>query len=215
MSERHQSGYSLAELLVVLALLGMIAVAMTGGMRFGTRIWERSQQLSEQHDALSGAQSLLRMVFQRVIPRDLDPGIPSDPYLFRASSQAMSFIAVSPSAVEASEVAKFEVLVSGKAGARSLHLVWSSLSGGRTRHARLLASGLEDVEFHYAILDQDRNYVWRTDWVEQTGVPALIVIRAKAPAGTRASWPEFIVRPRISREPTCIYDPVSFGCRHA
>lgn len=215
MSLRHQSGYSLAELLVVLALLGVIAVAMTGGMRFGSRIWERSQQLSERHDAMAGAQTLLRTVFQRVIPRDLDPGIPSDPYMFRASPGTMSFIAVSPSALDASEVSKFELVVSGKAGNRSLHLVWTSMSGPKTRHVRQLASGLRDFEFHYAILDQNGNFVWRTDWVEQTGVPSLIVIRATGATSGKSIWPEFVVRPRISREPTCIYDPVSFGCRHA
>ena len=212
---RHQSGYSLAELLVVLALLGMIAVAMTGGMRFGTRIWERSQQRAEQHDAVAGAQALLRTVFQRVIPRDLDPGIPSDPYLFRASAETMSFIAVSPTALDASEVARFELMVSGKAGSRSLHLVWTSMSGRKSRHVRQLATGLQDIEFHYAILDQNGKFVWRTDWVEQTGVPALIVIRATGGAKGQMTWPELMVRPRISREPTCIYAPVSFGCRHA
>jgi prepilin-type N-terminal cleavage/methylation domain-containing protein len=212
---RAQRGYSLAELLVVLALLGMIAVAMTGGMRFGTRLWERSQSLSEQHDTASGAQSLLRTIFQRIIPRDLDPGIDNDPYLFRATPVSMSFTAVSPAAVDASEVARFELQVSGAPGSRSLNLVWSSLSGKQARHVQNLVTGARDVEFVFASLDQNGNLVWRKDWIDETGAPALIVIRVKGKTGTAESWPELIVRPRISREPTCIYDPVSFGCRHA
>lgn len=215
MKARGQSGYSMAELLVVLALLGMIAVAMSGGMRFGTRLWERSQGLSDQHDTVSGAQALLRTIFQRIIPRDLDPGIAADPYLFRASPGSMSFIAVSPAAVDASEVARFELLVSGPEGRKNLNLVWSPLSGKKVRHVQQLANGVLTVEFLFATLDQDGNFVWRTDWIEQTGVPALIVIRMKGSASNPTSWPELVVRPRISREPTCIYDAVSFGCRHA
>lgn len=214
-SAGDQRGYSLAELLVVLALLGMIAVAMTGGMRFGTRLWERSQSLSEQHDTASGAQALLRTIFQRIIPRDLDPGIDNDPYLFRATPVSMSFTAVSPAAVDASEVARFELHVSGAPGNRSLSLVWSSLSGRKVRHVQKLASGARDVEFVFASLDQNGNLVWRKDWVDETGAPALVVIRVRDKTGSAETWPELIVRPRISREPTCIYDPVSFGCRHA
>lgn len=210
-----QRGYSLAELLVVLTLLGMIAVAMSGGMRFGSRLWERSQSLSDQHDAVAGAQSLLRTVFQRIIPRDLDPGIANDPYLFRATPVSMSFTAVSPAAVDASEVTRFELLVSGDAGRKSLSLVWSPLSGKQARHVQSLVTGARDVEFLYATLDQNQNLVWRQDWIEQTGAPALILIRVRKVSGDTVSWPELIVRPRISRDPTCIYDPVSFGCRHA
>ena len=214
-NDTSQRGYSLAELLVVLALLGMIVVAMSGGMRFGTRLWERSQSLSDQHDGVAGAQSLLRTVFQRIIPRDLDPGIANDPYLFRATPESMTFTAVSPAAVDASEVARFELLVSGEAGRKSLSLVWSPLSGKKVRHVHRLANDAREIEFLFATLDQNGNLAWQKDWIDETGAPALILVRVRHLAGDTVSWPELIVRPRISREPTCIYDPVSFGCRHA
>lgn len=210
-----QQGYSLAELLVVLALLGMIAVAMSGGMRFGARLWEKSQSLGEQHDTVSGAQSLLRTVFQRIIPRDLDPGIANDPDLFRATPARMSFTAVSPAAVDASEVARFELLVTGETGRRKLSLVWSPLSGKQVRHVQTLASDAREIEFWFAKLDQNGNLAWQREWADETGAPALIVIRVSGRAGNAVYWPELMVRPRISREPTCIYDPISFGCRHA
>lgn len=214
-SSASQQGYSLAELLVVLVLLGMIAVAMAGGMRFGSRLWEKSQSLAEQHDTVSGAQSLLRTVFQRIIPRDLDPGIPNDPDLFRATPSRMSFTAVSPAAVDASEIARFELLVTGEAGRMKLSLVWSPLSGKLARHVQTLATDAREIQFWFAKLDQNGNLAWQREWADETGAPALIVIRVSGQPGSAVYWPELIVRPRISREPTCIYDPISFGCRHA
>ena len=46
---RHTTrGFTLVELLVVLALVSLISLALAGSLRFGGRVWERVQPGSER-----------------------------------------------------------------------------------------------------------------------------------------------------------------------
>lgn len=212
---RTQNGYSLVELLVVLALMGLISLAMSGGIRFGARAWEKSGAQVEAMESVETTHALLRTLLQRIVPRDLDPGIPGDPDLFRGRSDRMSFTALTPSAIDRSGMARFELAVVEQHGQKSLRLSWTTMAGPALHQTRIVMKGALEITFAFATLDQTGALVWREDWHDQSGAPALISVRAKLPAGSPFPWPELSVRPRISREPSCIYDPVSFSCRHA
>jgi prepilin-type N-terminal cleavage/methylation domain-containing protein len=211
MTRQREAGYTLAELLVVLALLGIMALVMVDGMRFGGRVWEASARKAEAIENMSGGHTLLRTVLERVVPRDLDPGMPGDPDLFRASPTRMSFLALAPAAVDAGGVSRFELDVRNTATGQELVLSWTPLAGNPARQQRIAVSQATAITFAYARRDQDGTLVWRNNWVDQSGAPDLILVRVRGPQ----PWPDLLVRPRISRDPACIYDPVSFGCRHA
>jgi general secretion pathway protein J len=51
---------TLAELLVALTLLGMLSVMMMGGLSFGGRAWERTEEASEQVNAVVRSHAFLR-----------------------------------------------------------------------------------------------------------------------------------------------------------
>ena len=215
MNRQNESGYSLVELLVVLALFGLIAIAMTGGIRFGARAWEKSGAQADAIERIEGAQNMLRTLLQRVVPRDLDPENPADPDVFQASRYRMTFTALSPSAIEANGLARFVLEVTEASGKKKLNLSWTGISGTTVRQTQTLLVDASDISFAFATLDQTGVFVWRDDWIEQFGAPALVIVRAKFPVGSAIQWPELVIRPRISRDPSCIYDPVSFSCRHA
>ena len=214
MSANSERGYTLVELLVVLALLGFISLAMSGGIKFGGRLWLQTFAKQTAIDQVTATQVELRSLLQAIVPRDLDPGIPNDPALFRATRDKITFTAKSPSALDASGTARFEINRVRRADAIAMTLRWTPLSGPTNQTQKTLIADAAEISISFATLDQNGTFTWRDEWIDQSGVPSLIMIRV-VPASTKSEpWPELIVRPRISREPSCIYDPVSFGCRH-
>src|SRR5688572_14610536 len=55
-----ESGFTLLELMVVIMLLGIIAVALFGGLRFSGRVWERTVEIADMADTVEAAQTFLR-----------------------------------------------------------------------------------------------------------------------------------------------------------
>jgi len=215
MSARADNGYSLVELLVVLALIGFIALAIAGGVRFGARAWEKSGAAVEALERMDGAQNLMRSLLQRVVPRDLDPSFSVDLDLFSGARDSLAFTAVSPSAFGANGLARFQLSVGRDAGAQRLVLSWQNANHATAVQQQVLIAGAREISFVYATRDQNGGVSWTDSWAGQSGAPALVAIRAVFPQGSRLHWPELIVRPRIGRDPSCVYDPVSFSCRHA
>jgi general secretion pathway protein J len=212
MSKRHERGYSLLELLIALALLSFIAIAIAGGVRFGARAWEASDTKVDAIERVQGAQNLLRTLLQQAVPRDLDPGIPVDPELFRGTSERVAFTAAAPSAFGAGGLTQFELRVETVQGGKRLVLAWRGADAVAERQA--IVGGARDLRFAYGTLDQNGNLGWSDDWTVQSGAPALVMIRAVFPDGSKARWPDLVVRTRIMRDPSCVYDADTFSCRH-
>lgn len=55
-----ERGMTLAELLVALTLLGLLSVMMMGGLRFGGRAWERTEEASAEINAVVRTHAFLR-----------------------------------------------------------------------------------------------------------------------------------------------------------
>jgi general secretion pathway protein J len=205
---RHgEAGYSLVELLVVLALLGLIAVAISGGMSFGTRAWERTESEVAGTEAARGGHTLLRNLLSRIYPRR--PGLADEGAAFTGDARRMEFAADAPS----SDAGVSRMALSIRQERDVFSLVLEQGKGGGSDKSRedLVITGASRVGFSYAQVS-DGMVVWNDTWQATDQIPALIRIRVSMPAGRRP-WPDLIVRPRIDRAANCIYDPVSFDCR--
>jgi general secretion pathway protein J len=209
------NGYSLLELVVALALLGFIAVAMTGGVQFGARAWEASEAKVAAVERVQGAQNLLRTLLQRAMPRELDPSFAVDLDLFRGSAGSLAFTASAPSAFGAEGLTRFELRVDEERGAQRLLLVWQSANKGTPAQSQVLIAGANAIGLAYGARDQDGSLNWSTEWQGRSGAPALISIRAQFPKGAAESWPPFVARTRITHDPLCVYNADTFGCPHA
>jgi prepilin-type N-terminal cleavage/methylation domain-containing protein len=208
-------GYSLLELVIALALLGFIAVAMTGGIGFGARAWEASEQQVDSVEQLQGAQNLLRALLQRAVPRELDPAFAVDLDLFRGTATTLTFTANAPSAFGALGLTRFELRIEGEPAAQRLVMSWQGTNDAAPAKARQLLAGAQRIDISYAARDQSGVFRWSDSWRDQSGAPALVMIRASFPAGTKRRWPPLIVRTRITHDPLCAYDVGTFGCHHA
>src|SRR5262245_14685591 len=136
-----QSGYSLVELLVVLALLGLIAIAISGGMGFGARVWERTEGAVEAGDLARGGHALLRGLLSQVYPRRPDPNQPDEPPLFSGAADRMEFTAVAPSQLRIAGLARIALNVERTANLASLSISYRGERGSVSQRRDLLLIG--------------------------------------------------------------------------
>lgn len=207
----NERGYSLVELLVVLALAGLIAIAMSGGIRFGVRAWERTGVHVETLEHMQGAQALLRNVLSNIAPRLFDPGM-SVHDTFVGDRQRMTFTATAPPALGAG-LGRFTLAATRAGDAMGLQIAWRPERGTRSQRGQVLLQGARAISFTYAAPNTAGTLVWTDTWSADAGMPVLIRIRAEFAQSAAKRWPDLVVRPRIDRDSTCIFDPVSFECR--
>ncbi len=207
-------GYSLLELVIALALLGFIAVAISGGVRFGARAWELSDAKVEAVERVQGAQNLLRTLLQRAMPRELDPTFAVDLDLFRGTAGSLSFTAAAPSAFGAEGLTRFDLRVEGEPGAQQLLLSWQGANKALPARTQALITGASSIGISYAAREGSA-LRWTDRWMDQSGAPRLVTIRAAFPAKSAQHWPPLVVRTRITQDPLCLYNADTFGCPHA
>lgn len=207
-----ERGYSLVELLVVLALMGLIAIGMSGGIRFGARVWEKTGAQVETQEQAHGGQALLRNVLSNVAPRLFEPGQPNQEN-FAGGGAQMTFTGTMPPALGSGGLARFALRARRSGDTFQLYLSWRPMRGRSTDNHQMLFQGAKSVSFAYAAADPSGAVQWSNSWAPDTGTPALIRIRAEFAQPTAMRWPDLIVRARIDRDSSCIFDPVSFECR--
>jgi hypothetical protein len=128
--------------------------------------------------------------------------------LFRGTGRGLSLVANASSTLGGGGAVRYRLQVEGASERRNLVLVWR-VAG---REQRLVVLPAREISLAYARLDQTGRLIWAADWLDQSGTPALVRVRARLDEG---AWPDLIVRPRIMRDPSCVYNPDTFECRHA
>jgi prepilin-type N-terminal cleavage/methylation domain-containing protein len=206
----NERGYSLVELLVVVALMGIVAVTMSGGIQFGARVWERTGTTVEALEQAQGAQAQLREALSSIAPSHIDPARPNDD-AFAGRAEQMSF--TTSTTMLPGSGSKRIVLKTVRAGNNVLlELEWRQDRGARAGGRQSLVHGATEISFTYGAIAPSGAITWSDIWPADAGLPALIRVRAKLGGG--ASWPDLIVRPQIDRAAQCEFDPLSLECRH-
>ncbi len=185
---RAPNGFTLIEVIVALALTGLILTILTEGGRLGMRAIELfGSKTAAQSDMVPVEHALRNLVEQ------MDPGIYPDPPLANGTNHVFTFTTELPDALSGGVVTADVRL---EVDANTFVLWW-------TRHARGKPFGappsptrqviLDDVqELDIDYVSRVRPYKWLSNW-NATALPALVRVRIVRNGG--ASWPPIIVRP--------------------
>ncbi len=197
----RDDGYSMIELLVVLLLLSFITLAIAGGFRFGTRVWEATDAAVVRERHVAALQAVLRNLFASAVPK-----IKGSYVEFEGAPMRLTFYATAPAAMETGGLVRIEISAQRDGTVK----VDITPRRGEVRHAMFVSSA-GGLTISY--LDtSDRTPQWLDRWHDRKYFPAAIRL-AGATDEAETWWPIFVARLPIDQTPLCQFDPVSLECR--
>lgn len=190
MRRSAQSGFTLLELLVSLAILSMIGLLLAGTIQTGSLIWQRTQKLPDQN-----TQTILRGKLRTWIERAVPTTRLDLRQEFQGQTNQFSFVTSEDLPIEqAGEFSRITPRVSSAEGGDALNVVIEIVNeAGDVRYSeeRRLLSDTGAIEISYFLNEGSGQGEWMNTWSDPDRLPDLISIRADR----AASWPPFIVKP--------------------
>jgi len=175
------------ELLLALALMGLIAAGIASSLGFGIRIYERQRAAIPMEETVAN-RVLLRHWLSEVLPQT---ALAPFPYEFDGQQEALTFLTLAETPALPSAAA---LRVSVRCNEGTLQMEWTAIDDAGAAletEAAQLAGDLTDCRIAYRDLAGPEGS-WLSEWTD----------RAVLPAGTRimtgeentAAWPDFVVR---------------------
>jgi len=198
-AQNGQAGFTLVELLVVVTLIGMISVALFGGLRFGIRVWEVGAYRGERFAEIEVAQSLLRRLLRQAILLADAKGDNT----FEGDDQSLRFTAPAPAQFGLGGVYLFEFSTEQVEEGEDLILSWQLFRAddfdkpfGENSESRVLLEGMKALSIGYfGLLGRGDEPDWEDAWKESDTLPKLVTIDIAFARGDDRIWPELSVVP--------------------
>lgn len=172
---RSDGGFTLLEMLVSIAILGLILVALTSGVRFAGNAWTLQQERSARQGDAHAVQHALRQMLQSA------SGI-------RGSDRVLAFTGKLPAALARGGL--FDITLSGSDDLLTLSWHAHSKVAPPEQGETVLLDGATDFQFSY--------YKPPDGWqpvAKAKDPPALVRIRLRLPGGRQ--WPALVIAPKI------------------
>ncbi len=200
---RQDAGFTLVELLVAFVILGLIMVALAGGINFGTRAWEASARRSADIEEVVGVQSFLRRQISRAVltvDEESATGAGTD---FVGTTDNLRFAAPWLSPVGAGGIYVFDLSVEAAGSGRDLklqwalrHPEWSGTFDPQSRNQRVLMKDISGLRIRYLGDTEREDTAWASVWEDPLFLPRLIEIDVELSRGDSRVWPPLIIAPQ-------------------
>lgn len=208
------AGFTLLELMVALALLGLLATMSLGGVRLGARTWETVTVRSEETGRALMVRAFLSRELSQAMPLLLSTSDGSERLAYEGEPDSLTF--VSPLA------AHF-----GLGGAQRLRLAVLEGEGGPEDGKRLvllrrpfhvdesfdaddaqrdevhvLLDGIAEAAFSYRAVGDESG--WSDTWRDEEDLPGLVRLDVAFRDATAGGWPTLVAVRRITADAGCL-----------
>jgi general secretion pathway protein J len=207
------AGYTIVEMLASLLIMGVISTMMISGVTAGRRVWERTDAGNEAAEQVAGAQLLLRQRIEHVYPVTSFEKFP--PIIeFDGESSTMTFIAPPRVAQSPSALRHYKLWLSphGDVTLSSLSTVAINPQGAADENLVLL-SRVQALDLAYFGPNDNGVLGWQLQWAKQGQVPSLVRVHVAFESGDRRVWPDLLVKPRVTVDSGCVFNPANGRCR--
>ena len=213
-----EAGFTIVELLVSLAILGMMAGLLASGIGLSGRLSAASTEARSGADAVANTQLLLHQRITQLLP--LQRLTSSDPTIEMNGNRGEFRFAGAPAGQAQPDSTVYYRLLLKPTGELTL-LTASDLDDrinlqdaslvGWTPHTLLRDVSTLDITYFGA----DRLFGpphWQSVWNNRPQPPDLVRIRVEFAAGDRRVWPDLVVRPRTTGNTLCRIDAQTGRC---
>jgi general secretion pathway protein J len=203
---RSERGFTLLELLLAMAIMGLVAALMTSGLSFLGKAEARRVERADTVDAALGGLALVRQSLARAQPlfrRERNQSL----VLFEGGAERLRFAGREPDFIPGASLMAYELGVGISNGQYALQarrapmsVVSPTLSVLDQAQARTLLRLPGPARFtYYGVAARNQPPGWREDWLGRAALP--IAVRLAEGAGP--VWPEILVRLEVDSAPTC------------
>ena len=194
---RHEYGFTLLELVVVIVVLGFIILEINQGFHFGLQASAIQSRLISRQADLDTVDRLLRGLIAR-----MDPGSRIAPPRVTGSQDVFAFTTDLPAGVEDPVARHVDVSLSLEPGGR-LVLRWvphihSGIPVTASPLGDVLLTGLGRLQFTYLYPNGAARQGWSDQWSEPF-LPRLVRVDLSFADDDRQPWPAIVAEPLQDR----------------
>lgn len=211
-------GFTLIEMLVSLALLGMVAAMLLNGLRTTSMFGQRSARQFGADETVIAAQRVLRDRIEQLRPI-VDPDSAVALVDAVGDQKMFTFQSVPLARSEPDSLWRYRIILT-PAGDLTL-LTANSLDdrhdfmmpGSKGWQPMTLLKNVQSFEINYFGARQTGlGTSWQINWFQRPQPPALVRLRVAFRVGDRRVWPDLIVRPRATDNTACRIDVLTGRC---
>ena len=221
MKRSAQSGFTLIELVVAMALLGTMMVLLYSGLSFSLRSWDAGE--------VNGRRVADRRIGENFLRRELSELFPMRwkdammlRFAFDGQAQRLRFVSSRPAGISLGGLALVGLEIEQEPGpGRVRNLVMRRAMPDEDAkdftpldraERTVLIAGLDSVAFDYFGAENDFTQPqWTNSWKYEARIPEMIRMRVKTEEGAAAQ--EMVVRINLGEEAGCLENVFQRVCR--
>lgn len=202
----RDAGFTLVEMLVALALIGLLAAGLFGGLRFASRASERATAATDHAAAVALAYGFMQAQLGNAQPYPATADPKDQQIIFDGEPDQIDLITTAPSRLALGGF--FHLHLAAAEAGRQLHLIaeWREppRQDGAAPETPLaptaLLDNLKTAAFaFFGTTDPELPNEWHDQWQGTTALPKMIRLRIEFADGWQA--PDLIVAPHLAAEP--------------
>lgn len=203
---RHgESGYTLLELIVAMALLGLVFALLAGGLRFGAAAWENGGDVATRTAELQSTQRLIRRLLEQIRPHNKPGRGRTVRVAFTGRADELLYVGAPPAHLAAPGPYLIRLGVDGFGRDKSLTLSWRRLQpdlrdvdDAQPMDTTVLIRGVKDVTFAFFGNKRPRDRLtWHVGWENEPLYPQLIRLSLRYDRNDPRAWPALTVAPAV------------------
>jgi general secretion pathway protein J len=204
---RNQSGMTLMELVVALALLALIVGALAGALGTGLNASAAVEARAGAGETLRVAQTALRRYVGQARPAIWRAGA-REQIAFAGDAAALGFMALMPPWPGSGGLYLVRIGLEDRPDGRALVLRRMPTAGERSdfgfpdaSDAAVLAEGVAAIRWSYfGVEDGARAPAWRADWRGQRRLPKLVRLDLQFRDPRAPAWPPLVIALRLDED---------------